>query len=65
MPSSPAALPRTWGGRHSTFSVAVRALTKKAGKRTTPAMPAGTTTYPWSLTQITELRERSHSRLII
>jgi hypothetical protein len=29
-------------------------LTKKAAKRTTPAMAAGIATYPWSLTQLAE-----------
>jgi len=30
-------------------------LTKTAGRKTTPAMAGGITTYPWSLTQLAEL----------
>jgi hypothetical protein len=31
------------------------AYTRKAGKRTTPAMAAGVARAPWSLTQLTDL----------
>jgi hypothetical protein len=40
---------------HYDFCRPHQTLTKKAGKRTTPAMAAGTATYPWSLTQLAEL----------
>ena len=33
-------------------------LTKKAGKRTPPAMAAGIEGAPWSLTQLAELLDR-------
>jgi hypothetical protein len=33
----------------------VAALHLDLGKKTTPAMAAGITTYPWSLTQLAEL----------
>ena len=40
---------------HYNFCRPHQTLTKAAGKRTTPAMAAGITTYPWSLTQLAEL----------
>src|SRR5439155_10969628 len=40
---------------HYTFCRPHQTLTKKARKRTTPAMAVGITTYPWSLTQLAEL----------
>jgi IS1 family transposase len=40
---------------HYNFCRPHQTLTKKAGKRTTPAMAAGVATYPWSLTQLAEL----------
>jgi hypothetical protein len=41
---------------HYNFCRPHQTLTKKAGgKKTTPAMAAGITKYPWSLTQLAEL----------
>ena len=40
---------------HYNFCRTHKTLTKKFGKPTTPAMAAGITTYPWSLTQLAEL----------
>jgi AAA domain/IS1 transposase len=40
---------------HYNFCQPHQTLTKKAGKRTTPAMAAGIAIYPWSLTQLAEL----------
>ncbi len=40
---------------HYNFCRPHQTLTAAAGKRTTPAMAAGITTHPWSLTQLAEL----------
>ena len=40
---------------HYNFCRPHQTLTKKAGKKTTPAMAAGITRAPWSLTQLAEL----------
>ncbi len=40
---------------HYNFCRPHQTLTKEAGKRTTPAMAAAITSYPWSLTQLAEL----------
>jgi IS1 transposase len=40
---------------HYNFCRPHQTLTKKAGKRTTPAMAAEIASYPWSLTQLAEL----------
>lgn len=40
---------------HDNFCRPHQTLTKKAGKKTTPAMAAGIARTPWSLTQLAEL----------
>jgi hypothetical protein len=44
---------------HYNFARPHQTLTKKHGRKTTPAMAAGIERHPWSLTQIAELLDLS------